>query len=594
MCGVAAIFPFRADAPRVDVGELEAIRDHMVPRGPDGAGSWIANDGRIGLAHRRLAIIDLSNNAAQPMEIDGGRYRITFNGEIYNYRALREDLIAKGVQFRTQSDTEVILQLYAMHGEDAVSRLRGMFALAIWDEAKRGLLLGRDPLGIKPLYYADNGSTFRLASQVKALIAGGNIETAPDSAGHVGFFLFGHVPEPHTIYRDIHALPAGHTLWVDENGAGDPKSFFDVSSIFADAVNGTPNVSLREVLLDSVRHHMVADVPVGLFLSSGLDSATIAALAAETHGAGLDTITLAFAEYSGTTRDEAPLAQEVARTYGTNHQTKVVAQSDFLTARKHLLEAMDQPSIDGVNTYFVAKAAADAGLKVALSGLGGDELFGGYDTFRQVPKLVGALDGVPGIGTLGKAFRIVAAPVAKRLTSPKFAGLLEYGTCYGDAYLLRRGLYAPWELPSVLDPDFAALGWKALEARLRLEDAHGGITDPRKKIAVLEMRFYMRNQLLRDADWAGMAHSLEIRTPLVDASLLSALAQRAFTKADLAKTPSIPLPDAVINKRKTGFSIPVQDWLIRESPASSRGYRGWAGEVYQSFCSAENQVKWRT
>ena len=590
MCGIAAIFSFQANAPLVDAGELDAVRDHMAPRGPDGAGAWIANDGRIGLAHRRLAIIDLSDGAAQPMEIDGGRFRITFNGEIYNYRALREELTAKGVQFKTQSDTEVVLQLYAMYGEEVVSRLRGMFAFAIWDEAKRGLFVARDPLGIKPLYYAENGSAFRLASQVKALMAGGHMETDPDPAGHVGFFLFGHVPEPHTLYRDIRALPAGHTVWVDGNGVGDPKSYFDVPSIFAEAVNGTLDVSLRGALLDSVRHHLEADVPVGVFLSSGLDSATISALAAETHGAGLNTITLAFEEFSGTARDEAPLAEEVARTYGASHQTKVVARSDFLAARQHLLDSMDQPSIDGVNTYFVAKVAVEAGLKVALSGVGGDELFGGYDTFRQVPKLVGALGGIPGVGALGRAFRIVSAPVARRLTSPKFAGLLEFGTRYGDAYFLRRGLYAPWELSSVLDPDFAALGWKTLEARSRLEDAHSAITDPRKKIAALEMCFYMRNQLLRDADWAGMAHSLEIRTPLVDATLLRTLAQFSFTKADLAATPKVPLPEALLNKPKTGFFIPVQDWLKPESSAPSRGYRGWASDVYEAFLHPENQV----
>ncbi|MBT3361715.1 MAG: asparagine synthase (glutamine-hydrolyzing) [Rhodospirillales bacterium] len=583
MCGIAAIFSFQDNALRVDAGELDAIRDHMTPRGPDGAGSWVAKDGAIGLAHRRLAIIDLSDGAAQPMEIDGGRYRITFNGEIYNYRALRDDLLAKGVQFKTQSDTEVVAWLYAMHGESAVSRLRGMFAFAIWDETKRGLFVARDPLGIKPLYYADDGKTFRAASQVKALIAGGKVETAPDPAGHVGFFLFGHVPEPHTLYNEIHALPAGHTLWVDSRGVRALKCYFDVPGTLSAGANGAPDVSLRDAVLDSIRHHLVADVPVGVFLSSGIDSTVIAALASEIHGAGLNTITLAFAEFAGTAMDEAPLAEEVARACNASHQMKVVSRHDFLDAREHILESMDQPSIDGVNTYFVARAAAETGLKVALSGLGGDELFGGYDTFRQVPKLVGMLDGIPGMGALGRAFRVVSAPVAKRLTSPKFAGLLEYGTRYGDAYLLRRGLYAPWELPDVLDPDFAAQGWQTLEARQRLENTHNRIPDPRQKIAALEMCFYMRNQLLRDADWAGMAHSLEIRVPLVDGALLRALGQKAFSKTDLAATPATALPKSVLNKPKTGFFIPVQDWLTEKPNAVSRGYRGWAGDVYKAF-----------
>ena len=223
MCGLAAIFAFGPDAPPVAEAELVAMREAMVRRGPDGAGLWLSGDGRVGLAHRRLAIIDLSPAAAQPMAytVPGeaeARTHIAYNGEIYNFRALRRELEYQGHVFHTQSDTEILLHLYHRYGTAMFSRLRGMYALALWDEAKQGLLLARDPLGIKPLYYADDGGILRVASQVKALVASGGVKTEPSPAGNVGFFLWGCVPEPHTLYRHIHAVEAGSTLWVDSDG----------------------------------------------------------------------------------------------------------------------------------------------------------------------------------------------------------------------------------------------------------------------------------------------------------------------------------------------------------------------------------------
>ena len=423
MCGLAAIFAHADTAPPVDGTELAAIRDAMRVRGPDGAGTWMADDGRVGLAHRRLAIIDLTDDGAQPMFYAEGRCRITFNGEIYNYRALRRELEAEGHVFSSDSDTEVILHLYHRDGAGCVERLRGMFAFALWDETRRGMLLARDPFGIKPLYYADDGKTLRAASQVKALLTGGFGPTSPDPAGHVGFFLFGSVPEPHTLYREIAALPAGTTLWVDADGRHREKRYFDIPAVLAE----TPveDGDLGEALADSVRHHLVADVPVGVFLSAGLDSTTIVGLAAEEHGAGLDTMTLGFDEFRGTDTDEVPLAEIVAAAYGTRHRTRWVAGSEFRRHLAEMLHAMDQPTIDGVNIYFVAREAAALGLKVALSGLGGDELFGGYDSFHQIPRLVGRAGRVPGGAALGRALRVVSAPLVRHMTSPKFAGNIE-------------------------------------------------------------------------------------------------------------------------------------------------------------------------
>lgn len=426
----------------------------------------------------------------------------------------------------------------------------------------------------------------RAASQVKALLCDPSIDRAPDPAGHVGFHLFGYVPEPHTLYKSIRAVPAGCSLWIGRDGTKRMQRFFDPAQSLREPSNVPTMENLAGVLRDSVAAHRIADVPVGLFLSAGLDSATLCGLAAEKNGADLRTLTLAFDEFQGTANDEAPLAEEIARAYATQHTTVHIAGSGFASERDKLLAAMDQPTIDGVNVYFVAKAAADAGLKVALSGLGGDEMFAGYDTFTQVPKLVRGLGRVPGGRMLGQALRAVSAPIVKHFTSPKYAGLLELGTRTSDAYLLRRGLFMPWELPDVMDPDMAREGWRELSPQLRLAETTDKIDGSKRAVHALELSWYMRNQLLRDADWAGMAHSLEIRVPLVDRDVFAALSPfmgraGAAGKQDMALTPSPALPTAVLNRAKTGFFIPVRDWLQGEDDSKAqRGLRGWAQAVY--------------
>ncbi len=592
MCGINGIHAYHPDAPPVGRKEVVRVRDSMLARGPDGAGEWFSTDGRTGFGHRRLNIIDLSASANQPMLLDGGRLAITYNGEIYNYRALRDELIAEGRVFKTHSDTEVILQLYDRDGPDMVDQLRGMFAFALWDKVRRGVLLARDPFGIKPLYVADDGRTLRFASQVKALLVGGSINTAPDPAGHAGFFLLGSVPDPHTLYAGISAVSAGSTLWVDATGIGAARRYFSPADILAQ--DGGVAADLGEALRDSVKHHLVADVPVGVFLSAGRDSTTIAALAAAAgNAANLDTITLAFDEFRGLAMDEAPLAEMVAAGLGSRHVTRRLTGSDFRHDLDHLLAAMDQPTLDGVNTYFVAKCAREAGLKVALSGMGGDEMFGGYDTFTLLPRLVGAMGWIPGGARLGTLLRKAAMPLAGKVGPAKALSLLEFGTHYGDAYMLQRGLYMPWELPLVMDADMARDGLAALNLRHQLDKTQMAIGLPRRKIIALEMAWYMKNQLLRDADWAGMAHGLEIRTPLVDAFLFRSLAPALGAKdgpdkAAMAQTPHKPLPEAVLNRAKTGFAVPMRDWMRggAEDGGGERGLRGWARTVYGAFTAS--------
>ena len=247
MCGINGIFAYHSASSAPEEAELLATRDAMRVRGPDGSGAWWSGDRHCGLGHRRLSIIDLSDRASQPMTSEDGRSVVVFNGEIYNYPRLRVELEAKGARFRTTSDTEALLHLYARYGAEMVHQLRGMFAFAIWDEVRRGVFLARDPYGIKPLYTANDGWTFRFASQVKALLAGGHVSRDPEPAGIVGFHLFGSVPEPFTLYRDIRALPAGHTQWVDAAGPREPRPFANLAEVLAKgAANPTPVAELPE------------------------------------------------------------------------------------------------------------------------------------------------------------------------------------------------------------------------------------------------------------------------------------------------------------------------------------------------------------
>jgi len=597
MCGLAAIFNYTGKGQPLDKAELLRIRDAMVKRGPDGAGEWISEDRRVGLAHRRLAIIDLTDAGAQPMATPDGAVRIVFNGEIYNYLELRQRLEAKGYGFRSQSDTEVLLYLYQEYGADMVELLRGMYAFAIHDSGKRGLLLARDPYGIKPLYYADDGATIRVASQVKALLKSTVIDTRPDPAGHVGYFLWGHVPEPYTLYRGIRALPAGITLWVDTTGDKRVKQHFSITKELAKASEMELKLSreemhelLRAALFDTVRHHLIADVGVGVFLSAGIDSGTLTGLAKELVDTDLRTITLGFKEFEGSLHDEVPLAEQVSKHYGTHHQSAWVRQQDFQKERDAILHAMDQPSIDGVNTYFVSKVAAEVGLKVAISGLGGDELFGGYPSFQQIPRLVSALSAMHSPEFVGKGFRYLSAPILRHFTSPKYAGVLEYGGTYGGAYLLRRGMFMPWELPELLDGEMVREGWNELQTLSHLKETTTGIANPHLKVSALETTCYMRNQLLRDVDWASMAHSLEVRVPFVDRELLREVAPlfsslRGPSKLTMAAVPRVPLPKEVVSREKTGFSVPLYEWLAHDDPRSRipRGVRAWAHRVHAHF-----------
>jgi asparagine synthase (glutamine-hydrolysing) len=598
MCGIAGIYAYKSDAPKVDKEELISIRDKMLARGPDGFGVWYSANQHVGLAHRRLAIIDLSDDGMQPMhDPDNGNW-IVFNGEIYNYAELRSQLNLDGISTYTNSDTEVLLKLFAQKGMEMLNMLRGMYAFSIWDESNQRMYLARDPFGIKPLYIADDGQTLRFASQVKALLVG-NVDRRPEPAGHVGFLLWGSIPEPFTLYRGIRSVLAGHWMCFSEAGLientcfNSPKIGLCKRNKTEVKDEKTAIKNIATIVHESVAVHLTADVPVGVFLSAGLDSIMIATAASEI--ADPECLTLSFNEYEGGGNDESVLATEITKKFVLRHIIDRISVSDFEKERAQIIDAMDQPTIDGINTWFVAKAMAKQGIKVALSGIGGDEVFHSYPTFGQLPKAHKALRRLVKWSWFNRIATKALIKIAQFLPSPKYAAILEHGGTLEGLYLLRRSLFMPWEISGLIGQQMASEGLKDLSVLASLSSMKEDTAIDSLAISALEMQAYMKNQLLRDADWAGMAHSVEIRVPFVDMEVLNSAVNMAnmgfkLDKKKIAQAVSPAIPENILNRKKTGFSVPIYQWLNPKASSKKNDHRLWAKFVYEEFTKGNAKV----
>ena len=592
MCGIFgafgwAVFPNEA---------LQRALDQMAPRGPDDQGHWTAPGACLG--HRRLAILDLDHRAAQPMPDATGRYVISYNGEIYIFRDLRRQLEHTGVVFRTTSDTEVILALFAAEGEAMLPKLHGMFAFVIWDRLTQRAFAARDPYGIKPLYRASLPGGVLLASQVKALRATGLVSREPDLRGQAGFWMLGSVPEPHTWYRDIQAVPPGHCLWIEDGQVTRQRCWQDIGDAWRQAdrtpVPPAPEVRehVRQALRETVARHLVADVPVGVFLSGGIDSGTLAGLMVEAGARDLQGVTITYDEFRGQHHDEAPVAGQIAAHWGIRHHVRRVTRDEFLADIPRILAAMDQPSLDGVNTWYASKAVAEQGLKVVVSGVGGDELFLGYGHFRQLPRLIAPwrrMAPLPGVLPLARS---IAAVQARRSRNTRWSQAPDWLRTVAGAWWLRRSVHSPGELPALMGEEAAAQALMDFSAEEWCQAMVGSVPeDHTLALAQIESMTYLRNQLLRDSDWASMAHSVELRTPFVDAHLLQQLGPhlKAFkgfsAKSLLAMAPRKALPAMILQRKKTGFTIPVQHWLAGSEWVGTENYHwtGWMQTGVQAF-----------
>ena len=558
MCGIAGILTARPDAASFDHA-VNAMREAIRHRGPDDEGVWTAPSQHAAFAHTRLAILDLTAAGHQPMSTPDSRYTITFNGEILNFHQLRRSLEQRGIRFFTRCDTEVILRAYEADGPACIASFRGMFALAIWDEHQRTCLLARDRFGIKPLYYHHDGGRLTFASEVKALTASGLVPRGLDADGLFGYFLSGTVPEPRTLLRNVRCLEAGtYAIW--QNGTLTSKKYWDLR-FDADAVHGDAVAVARAALLDSVNHHFISDAPVGVFLSGGVDSTALVALASSDSRRELHTFSLAFPDWDD---DEGPVARRTASHFATHHTEWAIDGGTAMELFRGFLRAADQPSIDGLNTFAVSRLAREHGMKVVLSGLGGDELFAGYKSFDEVPRIAAVNRGLSYTGALRTAVgqglqRIAGDPRLRRL-----GDVLTQPPDLANAYTMFRGIFTHHEAA-------ALVGCFTDEAPQLSNDDVVATADPtaRDAISRLELTRYMRNQPLRDSDTMSMASGLELRVPFLDGPLVDTL---STIPAGLRLQPgkrfllqAVPeIPEWVAGRPKRGFLFPFERWIGAE------------------------------
>ncbi len=555
MCGIAGIVG-------ADRQEIEAALRRMVPamlhRGPDDSGfeflptTLAGRPVTAGFGFRRLAILDLSPAGHQPMLNAETGDCLIFNGEIYNFRDLKAELEADGCRFRSSSDTEVLLQALGRWGDRALERLEGMYAFAFYRAEDRRVLIARDPLGIKPLYVAEVEGRFLFASEIRTLLASGLVPRDLDADGIAGMLAFGSVQGPRTVYERIREFPAAHCRWLEST----PRSFWELPAVRAGSDVDAASM-VRHRVQHAVRRHLVADVPVGIFLSAGIDSTIIAACAADA-GARVTAFTVGIGDRYPD--DEVAVATATARDLGIPHRAVPIETTTLPGLFQRWIDSLDSPSIDGFNTYLVTKALADQGIKVGLSGLGADELFGGYPVFHTAPRLARLLRAVPG------PVRSASAPLA--------AAILRSAGRAGPAEKLSSILAGRPDLADVVvglrriasDRTLATLGLRPIDGVRR--PAVAG--DAFNVISRIEVAHYMRNTLLRDSDANSMGHSLELRVPFLDLPLVEAVAalpggvkeaRGGPGKRLLREASSGHLPSAVVARRKTGFRLPIGDWI---------------------------------
>jgi asparagine synthase (glutamine-hydrolysing) len=587
MCGIFGIVFRESDVSR-DV--LARALKCLAHRGPDDSGSAVVEcsagaQSHLGLAHTRLSIIDLSPLGHQPMQDPISGNWIVFNGEIYNFRELRKELEGAGVEFKSHSDTEVILAAYRVWGESCLTRLGGMFAFALWDAPRKRLLLARDPMGIKPLYYHQSKQNFIFASEVRTLLQTGLVPRKADPTALLSYLAFGSVYEPWTIVEGVMSVPPGHVLTV-ENGSLSSRAYWNPlqassrAESDASSANGiATGAQLSEILRDAVLSHLVSDVPVGVFLSGGIDSSALVAVLSHNR-VRANTFSLVFQEEEF---NEGKYSREVARRFGTDHHEIPVSQQDTLAVLPEAVRAMDQPTIDGINTYLVSAKTRAAGVKVALTGLGADEMFAGYSDFRRVPRMEMFSK------RFGRLMRLARRPLAASVAlfadkDDRSRKLAQWATGHDSIvhpYFLVRTLFGAAEREVLFgDGKFGEStararyrdSERALESVLRESIARSSILDPVNRVSYLESHWYMRNTLLRDSDFMSMAHGLELRVPFLDRALVEACfripgnkkLQGNSPKSLLLASLGVELPTEIVNRPKRGFTLPFEQWLRGE------------------------------
>ena len=557
MCGVAGIVSVEAQGSEAAVA-LRRMQDRLQHRGPDGSGTWRSPGGAASFAHTRLAVFDPSALGQQPMS--AGPFTITYNGAIYNFRALRQSLEQAGVPFRTQTDTEVILRLFERWGPDGLNRLRGMFALAIWDEAAQTCVLARDRFGIKPIYYSATAGRLLFASEVRALLASRLVARQLDPEGAYGYFRTGSVPEPRTLLRDVRCLGAGQWLGWDR-GRLSLHQYASVTLADAGEEPIDAVASASAALEESVDEHFAGDREVAVFLSGGIDSTALVALARRRGHVRLQTLSMTL---PGTAADEGPAARRIAEALATRHHECAMTAASARDLVPAFLAAMDQPSIDGLNTFVMSRFAHACGVRVVLSGIGADELFGGYPTFRGVPRLAAWHRRLAVANPLVALGGAIIERLAPDVRSRRVGDMLRQPPGLATAYATYRAMYTRAEATTLA----AQYTGVALAPSAEPADTVAGET-ALDAVGRLELSRYVRNQLLRDGDVMSMAAGVELRTPYLSQAVTSVLARipaavRCAPGKRLLLQAVPEIPAWVGQQPKRVFQFPFEQWLGAE------------------------------
>jgi asparagine synthase (glutamine-hydrolysing) len=584
MCGIAGIIGRLDEKNRA---ALRRMNDAIAHRGPDAEGTWVSPPDDRGwgtlLAHRRLSILDLSPAGAQPMIDPVTGHVVVYNGEIYNYRDLRQRLESEGQTFKSSGDTAVMLRALGLHGPDAVSWLRGMFTIACWDPRQRRLLLARDPLGIKPLYVArssDPGSGWSVcfASELRALLASGLLGTPRLDTQSVASCVWnGFVVGPGSAVKGVELLSPGRLLEFDGSGKEIRQEDFWRIPERASAQDMSED-ELAEILEEGLRLHLASDVPLAVFLSGGVDSSVMANLAQRANKSPIHTFTLAFEEQE---LNEGPIAKRIAAAIGTQHHEVVLREGEFVESLDAALDSLDQPTFDGLNAYYISRAIRSAGFTVALSGTGGDELFGGYSSYRDLPALQRwsrHADWVPRDLQVAAAslatwpLRRSAGAVPPQTRWAKLPEMVRHGDNLLSLYQLAYAIFLPGFQRDLLASDFADPLADGLPPAMRQRIvAETRSRTPLSAISVMEQRLFLGERLLRDNDVASMASSLEQRVPLVDQVLFESVDrlpdhvryEPLGRKAVLRRIGLRGLDPALFDRPKSGFVLPFDRWIRR-------------------------------
>lgn len=600
MCGISGIYNYLGKNINSKSIIQQIIKIQNL-RGPDDNGVWESRCNKVHFGHNRLSIIDLTKGGSQPFISIDSKFIITFNGEIYNFKEIKEELINKNIKFKSNSDTEVIVESYRYWGLEFLRKLRGMFAFALWDIENKKLVLVRDPFGIKPLYYSNINNVYYFASQIKSLLSINVISSNKNKTSIIDYYLWGNIQEPRTLYKDIKSLEKGTCLVIDVDGN---EKKINYANIKDEIINSKPltfkdkNESilyLKKIIEETVNYHQISDVPVTFTLSSGIDSSVILASIKKKENCSALTLDL---DDKDIILDEKFLAKQTASINNIPHKVVKFSNQKVLESIETFYKNMDSPTNDGLNNFLISKAIKENGSKVMIAGVGGDEFFYGYPSFRNINLANNFLKLFPNFKLIDNFFKKNFYNFLKKnKLNTKYSGIYGYGRNLEKGFLLQRSLFLPHEIQDLISPETFKSGWEELNIINNLHNDIKDIKESMLSIMYLEIKYYLSSKLLNDSDWVSMSNSVEMRTPFVDWFFFKKLLPLLKSNIDIDKKILLDcvknkVPKKLYKRKKTGFGIPHKDYLQKISDHKikySHPIKDWSLFSYNKYLKISNK-----